>query len=108
MSLKIIIPCSDSLEIVKLEEIIRIEAFQNYTKVFLEGNRNLLSTLRLTKFNNGLSEDNYFMPHKSHIIQRDKILRYKKEGQIVMTDGSTVPLARRRRTDFLELFPTLK
>jgi two-component system LytT family response regulator len=44
----------------------------------------------------------FFKPHKSHLINSRFIVKYFKEGTIVLKDGSTVPLAKRKKHEFIQ------
>ena len=46
----------------------------------------------------------FYSSHKSHLINIIHIKTYKKEGLIVMDDGSEVPVARRKKDEFMEIF----
>jgi len=48
-----------------------------------------------------LSQLGFYCCHKSHLINENYILRYHKEGFVEMKDGSTVPLSRRRKDEFI-------
>jgi two-component system LytT family response regulator len=48
-----------------------------------------------------LESFDFYLTHKSHLINVRLIARYMKEGTVVMEDGSEVPIARRKRDAFL-------
>ena len=82
--------------------IIRCEGVQRCTKLILKENKSILSSYNLGEFRKLLEAYHFYSPHKSHLISLNHIVRYDKEGTIEMTDGVAVPVARRRRQDFLE------
>lgn len=96
------IPTSRGLDFVETGRIIRCEGIQRYTKVVVQNGKDILSSYNLGEFKKLLNAYNFYSPHKSHLISLDHIIRYDKEGTIEMTDGELVPVARRRRQDFLE------
>ncbi|MCI7145665.1 MAG: LytTR family DNA-binding domain-containing protein [Clostridiales bacterium] len=55
----------------------------------------------MVKLNEALDGKSFFMPHRSYIINMRKVDRYTN-SEITMTDGSTVPLSRRRADAFKE------
>lgn len=95
------IPTSTGLEFMEAGSIIRCEGIQRYTKV-VNSEVDILSSYNLGEFKKLLETYNFFSPHKSHLISLDHIVRYNKEGLVEMSDGHQVPVARRRRQDFLE------
>lgn len=97
------IPTSRGLDFVETGNIIRCEGIQRCTKVVLQNSqKSILSSYNLGEFRKLLESYNFYAPHKSHLISLDHIIRYDKEGTIEMSDGEIVPVARRRRQEFLE------
>ncbi|MEM6966344.1 MAG: LytTR family DNA-binding domain-containing protein [Bacteroidota bacterium] len=96
------IPTSRGLDFVETGRIIRCEGIRRYTNVVIQGKKDIISSYNLGEFKKLLHTYNFFSPHKSHLISLGHIVRYDKEGTIEMTDGAHVPVARRRRNDFLE------
>jgi len=100
---KIGIPTMDGLEFTEVDKIVRCEALQRITRVIIEGEQSVISSYNIGEFVKLLSGHSFFSIHKSHLINLNKIKKYYKDGTITMDDGSTVPLARRRKNDFLEV-----
>lgn len=102
------IPTERGLEFVETGDIVRCEGTERYTKVVLKNKtKGILSSYNLGEFRKLLEAYNFYTPHKSHLISLEHIVRYDKEGTIEMSDNSLVPLARRRRQEFLEKMPRL-
>jgi two-component system LytT family response regulator len=102
-SSKIAIPGVDSYDFVTISDIIRCEGWQKYTKIFLSNGENLLSSYHIGVFKKILEKYGFFSTHKSHLINTTHIVNYKKDGTLTMKDRSVVPVARRRKDDFLQL-----
>ncbi|WP_235298901.1 LytR/AlgR family response regulator transcription factor [Portibacter marinus] len=99
---KIGIPTMQGYEFLRLDEIIRCEGLQKCTKVVSSQGRNIISSYNIGEFLKLLEPFGFYAVHKSHIINLSKIKKYLKEGTITMDDNSVVPIARRRKQDFLE------
>ena len=99
---KLLIPTFQTLELVDANEIISIKAYENYSKIYLTNGRNFTSTQGFGKFVSLLSKNNFYQCHKSHLINLDRIVRYYKNGEIEMSEGIKVPVARRRKEAFIE------
>jgi len=97
------VPTSDGLEFIKLAEIVRCEANQRLTKVILTDGSFILSSYNLGSFHNLLGEYKFFLCHKSHLINVQEVLKYDKDGVLIMSDGNMVPLSRRKKTEFLSI-----
>ena len=101
------IPTMDGLEFIAIGNIVRCEGLQKCTRIITTEKSNIVSSYHIGHFRKHLEAYGFFSPHKSHLVNVLQIKRYSKEGTIVMRDNSWVPLARRRKTDFLNLMPHL-
>lgn len=102
---KTIIPTKDGLAIVKNTEIIRLEAMENYTMIYLSGGKKYMSSRSIKAFEDRLDPNMFFRVHKSHIINIAHHLKefLRNEGLIaVLSDGTQVPVARRKLQEFLD------
>lgn len=99
---KIAIPGSSMYEFVLLGDIIRCEGWQKYTKVHLKSGNVIVSSYNLGVFRDMLESYDFFSTHKSHLINKNHVVRYLKEGEVILSDDSSVPVARRRKDDFME------
>jgi len=98
---KITIPGTEAYEFVKMSDIIRCEGWQKYTKMYLRSGEVLVSSYNLGVFKEMLESYEFFSTHKSHLINKKEIVRYLKDGTVVMSDDSHVPVARRRKEEFV-------
>lgn len=96
------IPSERGLEFVETGNIIRCEGLDGATRIVMNEGKTFLSSYNLGEFRKLLEPYNFYAPHKSHLINLDKIVRYDKDGTIVMSDEAVIPVSRRRRQDFLE------
>jgi len=101
---KIALPTADGLIFVELKNIVRLESDVNYTKFFLANKENILVSKTLGDFEELLSENNFFRPHKSHIVNLKYVKRYIKGegGIIVLEDNTNIFVSRRKKDEFLE------
>jgi len=102
-SKKIGIPTQEGLEFVKLNEIVRCEANLRFTQVALTDGSKIDSSYNLGSFHKLLANYGFFLCHKSHLINLQEVLKYDKDGVLIMTDGNMVPLSRRKKAEFLSL-----
>jgi len=97
---RIPIPCTKTIEFIKSSDIVRFEGMQNYTKVFLNNGTMLISSDNIGKYKTTMLSRGFICCHKSHIVNSNKINRYFKAGYVEMTDGTSVPVSRRKKTEF--------
>lgn len=102
---KISIPTSEGVSVVSINDIVRVEADRSYCFLCLSDGERMLVSKPLKDIEASLPENIFFRIHTTHLINMDYVKRYIKEdgGYVLMNDGSTAPLARRRKQQFLSL-----
>jgi len=101
---KLSIPTRDGFAVVKSSDIIHLEASDSYTKIFLSGGRKYLSSKNIRVFEQSLDPKVFFRTHKSHIVNVAFHLEgfARTDGNVaLMSDGSRVPISRRRLSEFM-------
>ena len=96
------IPTIDGFEFLKISEIIRCEGLQKCTRIVTKSKSDIISSYNIGEFRKLLSPYNFFATHKSHLINLSLIRTYYKEGTLKMVDGSYVPVAKRKKSEFLK------
>lgn len=97
---------SRGFKIVSLRDIVRLEADNNYTFMYLASQPRILITKCITEAGDSLLRSEWFFrTHRSHIINFLHFKEYLKEdgGYAVMQDGKKVSLSRLRLEDFLDM-----
>jgi two-component system LytT family response regulator len=91
-------------EFLKLSEIIRCEASENYTIFHLVNETKLLVSKTLLHFEEELSNYSFFRTHQSHLVNLRKVKSYKKGdgGTLTMECGSLIEVSRRKKEKLLE------
>lgn len=93
----------DSIKLVRLNEVVYLEASGPYTDVYLDNGEKITVTKHLKDFENKLEETGFFRVHNSFIINTLKINKIvKKDGLTVeMNSKKSIVLSTRRKDDFL-------
>ncbi|RAJ18095.1 LytR/AlgR family response regulator transcription factor [Olleya aquimaris] len=99
---KIIIPSIEGLEFIKIENILHCEGETGYTKIHLKEGKPLLSSNSIGHFNKLLENSNFYLVHKSHLINLNDIEKYLNEGYVILSGNKKIPVSRNRRQEFLE------
>ncbi len=102
---KTTIPTSDGFVMVNSSDIVRLEANESYTRIFLSNGDKHLSSKNIRVFEQNLNADIFFRTHKSHIVNVLYHLRgfSRTDGNVaLMSSGARVPISRRKLTDFLQ------
>lgn len=97
------VPSQDGFVVVKLEDIIWLEASNFYTVLHLRGGRQLVATRTLKDFEELLSGTDFHRIHRGHMINLGHLERYIKGsgGQVVMAGGRTLDVSRTQKDDLL-------
>jgi two-component system LytT family response regulator len=107
---QLILKAGDQVHMIKISEIIRIEAYSNYSTFFITDGRQIVVTRSLKEFEESMLEHGFHRIHKSHIFNIKQMSYFDKAdgGYVVMTDGSKVPVASRKREMLFELLEKVK
>ncbi|GAA4467783.1 hypothetical protein GCM10023189_52060 [Nibrella saemangeumensis] len=103
---KIAISTLEGYELVQATDIIRCESDSNYTTIYLKGNTKIVASKTLKDIEELLEEHSFFRVHHSHLVNLNEINKYVKGdgGYLVMSDQSTVNVARSRKDALLNFF----
>jgi len=102
----IVVPSMEGLEFVKVDTILRCESDSNYTKIFFENEKPILISKTLKSIEEMIENMGFFRVHHSHLINLEYVQKYVRgnAGHIIMHDGSSVPVSRSKKAEFLEIF----
>ncbi|GAB3989245.1 LytTR family DNA-binding domain-containing protein [Spirosoma daeguense] len=103
---KVALPSTQGFELVMIDTIIRCEADDNYTHVFLKERPPLLVSRTLKEIEELLENNSFLRIHQSHLINLNEIVRYVRGegGYVVMSDNSTIHVSRSRKDVLLKIF----
>ena len=99
---KIIIPSQKGLDFVKISDIIRCEGDAGYTKIIIQGAKEILSSYSIGKFVKMLTNKNFTLIHRSHLVNLKYVSSYLNEGYITMENGDRLPISKTNRSEFIE------
>ena len=103
---KIILPLIDGFEVVKVKDILRCQAEDNFTQFFFTNSSKLLICRTLKFYEELLSDFDFVRVHKSHLINLQYVKRYKKGkgGQVIMSDDKAIDVSASKKQDLLSRF----
>ena len=106
---RIVLKTVDKLHFIPVQEIIRCEAEKNYTTFYLTEGRKIVVSGSLGDYEDILTEQGFYRLHKSHIVNLNFVESFEKSdgGTVLLTDGSHVPVALRKKNQLIELFGKL-
>ncbi|WP_053990832.1 LytTR family DNA-binding domain-containing protein [Mangrovimonas sp. TPBH4] len=102
---KITINTDGKLMFVPVDDILFIESDGNYSTIVMVDGQKTVITKKLKEVNSILPEQFFFRIHNSFIINLNRIKEYiKNDGYVVMQSNHKIPVARQRKSNFLEKF----
>lgn len=106
---KIAVAISSGLEIIDISDIIYLEATGNYTNIYMTEGKHLLSSKTLKEFEDILPPSLFFRIHNGSLVNASFIKKYNRGdgGQVLLSNGVILDVARRRKDELLQLLQKL-
>ena len=101
---KMSISAVDGIYFVSIKDIVRFEAEDNYTHIFLTNGDRITASRTIKAYEDMLQTMNFYRVHKRHVINLNYMRKFIKGdgGYLVMDDGKKIEVSRRRRPAFME------
>lgn len=101
---KMSIAALDGIYFVNIRDIVRFEAEDNYTHIFLQDGQRITASKTIKSYEDMLSPYNFYRVHKRHVINMNYMKMFVKGdgGYLIMDDGMKIEVSRRRRPAFME------
>ena len=94
----------ESVEFVRIRDIIRCEAEGAYTKLFLRDAKPVMVSKVIKEFEFLLQDYGFYRVHQSYLINLKEVRKYvKSENHLLMRDGAQIQLARSRKDQFFNV-----
>jgi two-component system LytT family response regulator len=100
---KVTINTDGKLIFIDADDILLVSGDGNYSTIELANNQKIVVTKKLKEVNSLLPQDHFFRIHNSYIINLNHLKEFiKSDGYVVLTNNKKIPVARQRKSDFLE------
>jgi two-component system, LytTR family, response regulator len=102
----IALPTGDGLTFASVGEIVYCIADGSYTRMYMLDKSEILLSRTLGDVDEMLGEYHFFRIHHSTLINLKQVKKYIKGegGDVIMSNGQTLQVARTRKNDFLNVF----
>lgn len=94
---RIILKTTDNVYAVYEDDIIYCKSDGNYTTFFTQQMEKIVVSKSIKKVTEILSEDNFIRCHQSYIVNKKHVLKYNKQGVLVVNLDIRVPVSSRRK-----------
>jgi two-component system, LytTR family, response regulator len=102
----IAMPTSDGLNFVSVNDIVYCTADGSYTRMFLVDKSEVLLSKTLGDLDELLRDNKFFRIHHSTLVNLRQVKKYIRGegGDVIMSNGTSLQVARTRKNDFLSVF----
>lgn len=93
----------ERVDIVSVDDIVRLEASGAYTLFHLRSNEQILITKTLKDYDDLLASEGFLRVHQSHLVNTRYIRSFVKSdgGYLKLTDGSDIAVSSRKRSEVM-------
>lgn len=100
---KLALSTSEGVLFTELKDIIWIESLTGYCKFYLQQQKPIVVSKNLKEYEDLLADHHFFRTHQSSVVNLMHIKKYVRGegGQVWMSDGSEIEVARRRKEELL-------
>jgi two-component system LytT family response regulator len=104
----VLISHSKGFTLIDFKEIIWLEASDNYTNLFLHGQKKIVASKTLKEFEAILPDSEFFRIHRSALININFVKEYSNHegGEVILSDGTRVQVSKARIQEFAEFIRT--
>ncbi|WP_321288644.1 LytTR family DNA-binding domain-containing protein [uncultured Sunxiuqinia sp.] len=103
-SKRIALATTDEVEFFEVNSIIHCQGENNYTRFFFDGGEMRLVSKPLSEYEELLADFDFIRVYKSHLVNGHRVASYIKKdgGYLITSDGSSIPVSRRKKDDLLK------
>ncbi len=104
----VLISHSKGFTLVDFKDIVWLEASDNYTNLFLNGQKKIVASKTLKEFEAILPTNDFFRIHRSALINVNFVKEYSNNegGEVILSDGTHVQVSKARIQEFSEFIKT--
>jgi two-component system LytT family response regulator len=105
---RLVIPDQEGLNLVDIEDIVRLESDGAYSHIFLDDGSRVVASKNIGHFEERLSHHHFSRVHHSHLVNLEKVKNFshKDGGTLTLTDNSQVTVSRRKKDEVLRALGT--
>jgi two-component system LytT family response regulator len=94
-----LLPTDRGLKSIPVEDVLRIEAISNYSKLFFTNGTTLVVAKVLRRFDESLHKNGFLRIHHKHLVNRRWIqsVQMANEPRLLLQNGEAVAASRRRK-----------
>jgi two-component system, LytTR family, response regulator len=96
---RIYLPTNRGIEIILVNDIIRIQSSSNYSKLYFSNGKTLVVAKVLRWFEEQLHQYHFVRIHRTHLVNMNYMQSYQKNdgGQLLLHNGESIKVAKRKK-----------
>ncbi|MFA8435416.1 MAG: LytR/AlgR family response regulator transcription factor [Marinifilaceae bacterium] len=98
---KLVLKTQECIHVVKISDIIYCMSDGSYTNIITTDQKIIVSKL-IKEYTELLKDHMFIRIHQSYLINMNKIVKYSKEGYVLLENNISLPVAARRKEHFLK------
>jgi two-component system LytT family response regulator len=86
-------------DFIQWDNVIRIQADSNYSRIFLSNGKTLFVATVLKKFEAALDQHVFIRPHKTHLVNHSFVQSFIQgaNASLLLVNGECIPVSRNKR-----------
>jgi two-component system LytT family response regulator len=106
---QIVLHTADSVHVVRIKDVIRCQSDNNYTTFYLENGQKILLSKPLKKYEDLLSDFDFYRVHQSHLINLHKVSQLNKgsNSRVLLNNEEAVPVAHSKMKELINSLDSL-
>lgn len=106
---KIVLQTLEKTFVVQIQDILRCESNNNYTRFYLKSGEKLLISKPIKQYDELLANYNFYRVHKSHLVNMNFVngIVKKDGGFLELTNGELVPISTRKKERTLAIISNM-
>jgi len=99
---KLVLRLQEGLQVIDFKSLVYCKSDKGYTSFFMSDGKSYIASKPLKEFEGQLPIKNFMRTHQSYIVNMDYVDRYDKNGYIFLKSGKQIPVASRRKDEFID------
>lgn len=99
-SARISVSTREGIHLIETKHILYLEAFKNYTSIFIEGKPTIVVSKTLKDIEQLLAPSVFLRVHQSYIVNWQKVITYQRGqgGTLILVNGQEIPVSKNKKS----------
>jgi len=98
---KLVLRLQEGYQVIDFKSLIYCKSDRGYTSFYLSDGKSYMASKPIKEFEGQLPVKKFIRTHQSFVVNMDYVDKYDKNGYIFLKSGEKIPVATRRKDDFV-------